>query len=423
MSNKRNLSSPKTNFSPRRVKFYECCINQINSELLNNKARKKRGYDPRYKHVDILRNANEKDYLDLAFENYLKINKPHFSSSAQNRFEQDGLKCFIKRNKSASVENSDLFVQNSLINEKYKLKGPIKIAFANTKVDVSNNQKSRRRKPQLNSKRFNTLARMLKQTDQENADMLLLPEFFLPYEWLSSLAKYSERTQRLIVTGLEHWTSDNTVYNFIVTICPLKVNGIKDAVVLIRLKNHYAPLEEFNIRGDQGGMHVPKPKTYLYDIINWRGLYFAPFYCYELADIAHRTLMRSKIDLLVVSEYNSDTNYFSDIVSAVSRDIHCYVAQVNSSDLGDTRLTKPSKTESKNMLRLKGGTNDTILIGEIDIDSLRAHQMQLYDLTKDSKQYKPVPPEFDLNFVRKRIKNSMLFDSGQTKSLPPLNKI
>jgi hypothetical protein len=75
--------------------------------------------------------------------------------------------------------------------------------------------------------------------------------------------------------------------------------------------------------------------------------------------------------LLIASEYNRDTNYFSNIVESISRDLHVYFAQVNTSQFGDSRITQPSRTEIKDILKLKGGENDTILVGKIDLGKLR----------------------------------------------------
>lgn len=107
----------------------------------------------------------------------------------------------------------------------------------------------------------------------------------------------------------------------------------------------------------------------------------------------------------MASEWNPDTNYFSNIVESISRDLHSYVAQVNTSQFGDTRITQPSKTERKDILKLKAGDNDTILVGEINIKTLREFQRELYATTKDDKTFKPLPPEFELGDVLNRINN------------------
>ena len=166
-------------------------------------------------------------------------------------------------------------------------------------------------------------------------------------------------------------------------------------------KNHYTHGEKLLIHTNH--YKVPKPEQTLYDLFVWKGIYFSPYYCFELADVKHRSIFKGKIDLLVASEWNPDTNYFANIVESISRDLHVYVAQVNTSQYGDTRLTQPSKTERKDILRLKGGDNDTILVGEVCLEDLREFQRELYITTKDDKIFKPLPPEFPLENVLKRI--------------------
>lgn len=80
-----------------------------------------------------------------------------------------------------------------------------------------------------------------------------------------------------------------------------------------------------------------------------------------------------------------------------------FVAQVNTSQYGDTRLTQPVETARKDILKLKGGKNDAILTGEINIKELRQFQLKKYDPT--GKEFKPLPPDFSVADVVKRINN------------------
>jgi hypothetical protein len=95
-----------------------------------------------------------------------------------------------------------------------------------------------------------------------------------------------------VITGLEHVTIDNVSFNFIVTILPFVKDGIKDAVVVYRLKNHYTH-EKLMIHTNH--FKVPKPTQYIYDLFIWKGIYFSPYYCFELADVKHRSLLREKL--------------------------------------------------------------------------------------------------------------------------------
>ena len=67
----------------------------------------------------------------------------------------------------------------------------------------------------------------------------------------------------------------------------------------------------------------------------------------------------------------------------------------------------PAKTAEKDIVRTSGGKNSTILVGEIDISSLRNFQINnhIFD-TNSSNKYKITPPEFNRNIVMDKILNN-----------------
>lgn len=119
--------------------------------------------------------------------------------------------------------------------------------------------------------------------------------------------------------------------------------------------------------------------------------------------------VKGKIDPLVGVEWNKDTNYFSNIVESCSRVLHCYIAQVNTSQYGDTRLSRPVETAHKDLLGLKGGTNDAILVAKIDIQAMRDFQIKTYALSHTGKGFKPLPPDFSVMDVLTRIEKQEFF--------------
>lgn len=400
--------------SPRPVKFWECCLAVINIQLASRQLELSDEKDDlKLNLFSLFKEVNEEGevvntsfYLDEAFDLYKRINEIHLPEHllTYGDFKKD----FYRY--SYDKQNTQCDLIEFQVNKEDRLKN-IRFSFANTEVKLENIEYSIRGIPQINSSRYNTFQKIFKYTREENADILLLPENVLPYQLLSSLARFSCDNSIMSISGLEHWKIKNYVFNFIVTVLPITVNNIKDAVVLIRLKNHYAPSEKELIRSEH--LFCPKPQKYRYDLINWRNLYFSPFYCFELADSMHRSLFKSKVDLLVASEWNKDTPYYSNIVEALSRDIHAYIAQVNTSQYGDSRLTKPSSSATKDILKLKGGVNDTVLIGEITLDSLRRFQRKNYNQTKDNKEFKPLPPDYDYKNAIKRENNKNILDDDE----------
>lgn len=396
--------------SPRPIKFGECCIAYSYMEL----SKLSSGELPSGLVLGIKKEILEKNsentqndssiYLNEVFDIYKKANTNHLAQYITDDVE---FKNSFYKSKIIDVSNNNtLNVHEIKANNKQGVIKEPKIAFANTEVKEENIISSLRGNPNLSSKRYLRYATILKRAREEDADILLFPESFIPINLLSSLSRYSEKNQTLIVTGLEHINCFQFAFNFIVTIIPFEINGIKDSIVLFRLKNHYSPSEELLITGNH--LHIPKPNPNRYDVINWNNIYITPYYCFELANVTHRSLFKSKIDLLVSVEWNKDTPYFSNIVEASSRDLHVYVAQVNTSQFGDSRLTQPSQSAKKDILRLKGGINDTILIAQIDISKLREFQRKTFALSRDDDSFKPLPPDFPLGNVLKRINNQSI---------------
>lgn len=402
------FSDEKKKLSPRMVKFWECCIAVTTNKLLGKSIDCFVGTDERYQYTNILNDCKEDEnfILNEAFKLYLEINTSHFTSDSPNitDFFRRVHKNIVPANGEKDVEINELH-----INTNGNFEDKPTIAIANTQVELLNIEKSVNGKPNLSHQRYLTFAKLLKESRKETANIFVLPEFSTPYEFVSSLAKYSEKNKMAIIAGLEHWKVNDVCYNFIVSIFPVKVNGVNDAIVLYRLKNHYAHAEELIIRGY--GYKVPKPKPYRYDLINWRNLYLTSFYCFELADTFHRSIFRSKIDLLIASEWNKDTPYFSNIVEALSRDLHCYIAQVNTSQFGDSRLTQPSESARKDLMKLKGGKNDTVLVESLNINALREFQLKYFERVKADQDdsFKPVPPDWNRKDVNNRIDNKNIF--------------
>ena len=112
--------------------------------------------------------------------------------------------------------------------------------------------------------------------------------------------------------------------------------------------------------------------------------------------------------------YNKDINYFSNISESVSRDLHCYYVQANTSYYGDSRVVEPRETLYQNPVRVKGGENDVIIKHVLKIDQLRQFQEQTHLLQCKNKErgdknnFKMTPPDYQHDKVckRGRIKNA-----------------
>ncbi|MEO9656296.1 hypothetical protein [Marinomonas sp.] len=294
-------------------------------------------------------------------------------------------------------------VKSSLLVSDKDSKNQINLAIANLKVNEDDISSAVRRDQQTNLsfKRQEDLYNILNSALYEKADLLVMPEVAIPVSWLPFMVAFSRRHQIGLVFGLEHWVSNGVAYNLIIEALPFRVSGkYKSCVMTARVKNHYAPAElELleSVRLKPGNPVLKENASAYYHKVSWRGLSFATYNCFELSDITHRVLFKSQIDLLFACVWNKDTNYYQHILESAVRDLHCYTVQANTSQYGGSCVLRPTKTESKMMLYVKGGDNPCVLTTKLDIKGLRDFQYKSKPGSKD--YFKHLPPGYDSDSV------------------------
>lgn len=285
----------------------------------------------------------------------------------------------------------------------------IQIALANVPVDQKHIEASYLGSPLIGRARLKPFTTLLNEVSRYRSvgnrriDLIVFPEVSVPHAWESMLAAWVRRHRIGVVCGLEHSIDfKGHARNEVLALLPYQTAGGHWVCVPVRrLKRFYSPAEEFLLRNEHLG--VPRPKSSRHQLFRWRGASFAIYNCFELASIEDRALFKGHVDFIVATEFNRDTNYFSNIVESAARDLHCYIVQVNDSGFGDSRVVSPSKSDFMNPLRIKGGDNLTFLTMKLDLTALRTHQRKGYGLQKDAKEFKPTPPDFPMSGLRKRI--------------------
>lgn len=277
-----------------------------------------------------------------------------------------------------------------------------RIGIANMNVDKDIIEKTALNQVNLSSQRRKDLFRIINDAISNKCDVLVLPELSVPYQWIDLLAAECKKNQIAIIAGLTYLvTNSKYALNIVVSLLPFTENNYKSCIIIPRVKNHYAPKEKTLLRSY--GYHVPEEVKSIYHLFHWRKSYFSVYNCFELASIEERCLMKSKVDFIVATELNSDTNYYSDIAGSWVRDIHSFFIQVNTSEYGDSRIMKPSKSVEKNMVVVKGGKNSTILVDDLDIEALRKFQLPGYAGQDAKGVFKNTPPRFNQKDVKTRI--------------------
>lgn len=384
-------------FSPRFVHFYEVTLFHIVDRVSSGTSK---FYHSGLHFASGGKKSSDKDYLEAAARDFYKLNfiRNHRDFGATNPRYREVSKQLFDLTESSKATN---WVRGIGIFDDRPV-DRLKVGIANMAIDEEIFSHPYLRRPVIKPVRRKVFNSILNQAEKEGVDLLVLPEVSVPVSWFKWISDHALRQQRAMVFGLEHWVVGNRAFNFIVTLLPFEFDGFKSLAVSIRLKNHYSPAETHLLEGY--GYIIPETKNPSYDLYNWRGCHFTAFNCYELSNIEHRSRFRSKVDLLVASEFNKDVAYFSNLVESSARDIHCYIAQSNDSKFGDSRVTQPSSTNTKDLIKVKGGRNPTVLVDTIDLSLLREFQLKEYLGQKDFGVFKPTPPDFDKAEVIKRMK-------------------
>lgn len=178
---KLEFSDEKKELSPRLVKFWECCIAVTTNKLLKDSNDFIVGGDERFQYTSILNNSTkDEDFiLNEAFKLYSEINASHFSTDSPSA--NDFFRRIHKNVKPANGEN-EVEINEIHVNTNELFEGKPAISIANTQVKLSNIETSVKGKPNLSNHRYLTFAKLLRESRKEGANILVLPEFSVPYE-------------------------------------------------------------------------------------------------------------------------------------------------------------------------------------------------------------------------------------------------
>ena len=362
-------------FSPRFIHFQEYClsqsilkINQINSEEFLNEV-----YN-NYKEI-LNQFSSYSNNLSLSISTELKTKKSNYIISEINASSPCGYFDVVDR-------NTDVYIALANINlDKHEMLSHGKFNTMQCSFERKSELYKLLNEAYIFTKKkliYNgNLSRSNNQTEitvKKPVKFLAFPEVSIPLEWVEDVAKFVRITGTAVICGVKHFLKGEKIYNCVATIIPVgSVKGYyHNALVVLREKNDYSP-EEVSLIEYNKYQFEEKEKSYNC-IFNWDDIRFAVFDCYELTDIYARAIMKSQLDILFAPEYNKDINYFSNIVESVSRDIYCFVVQINTSNYGDTKIIAPYKSELKCIINIKGGERDSIHIGKIDINEFREYQ-------------------------------------------------
>ena len=227
----------------------------------------------------------------------------------------------------------------------------------------------------------------------KGTDYLILPELAIPPQWFMRIALKLRARGISLIAGVEYLDAgENCVHNQVWSALTHDGLGLPSSIIYRQDKQQPAIHEERQLYNIAGVKMTPKTPHKTPYIIQHGDFRFAILICSELTNIHYRAAFRGKIDALFIPQWNPDTDGFNALVESAALDIHAYIIQCNNRLYGDSRIRGPYKDRWKrDVLRVKGGTHDYCITGEIDVLALRQFQSHHRSPTSG---YKPVPDGF-----------------------------
>ena len=422
--NKKNvkLNSEKIKLRPKFIHLYELQLYFILEAILNGNPFTKPYSE---KNLNQTRKCS-----DIETESKQNTDSSRcFLKKAEHEFKKSVLRFPLEEKTTPTIERIDKFdvlnrgilstpicaTKISINTEHHTSSNSIRIGIANLSIGGNTLSQSYHpeKHPNITLERWTDLAKILNAAVKNRCDLVVFPELSIPRRWLSWLSMWSRQHQVGLVFGMEYifgkkeqnedenkeLCSKYTAFNTTVALLPFEVEDLyKSCSISIRVKNHYSPEEIRNLQ--DCNYLLPEKEANVYHLYSWKDTQFTIYNCFELADIQHRSLFRSDLDYLIGCSCNKDIHYFNDIIDSVSRDLHCYVIYSNTSDYGCSRIIQPTKSESRNIAYIGGGSTPTLITGDINISKLRNFQAK----PTPGGDYKPLPPGFNPCKVHRRGK-------------------
>jgi len=388
---------------PRFIKLNEIMFYEIHREIFS-----KNNENINEDKIEYLENS-QKLYYCFNFEKSdsecIKENGLNNPLEINEKFKQVCKTC-----KLHEINENNINFSLNTIRVSYGIKNKVKVGLLNTKLDENNIINKIKNKNYLTNEHLDTIKGLINDAINKNVELLIMPEMYIPYEWIDKIAKVSKDHQMAIIFGVEPIVNRSEVGNYIMASLPFKVSDeYYETALLYRLKNHYAP-SELKLYKKYDKIPIYKKIkhndkiNYIkeYHLLIWNNIYIAPYYCYEIADIQDRSLFKNCCDIVTVSEFNKDTLYFNSIAESLSRDLFCYCIKSNTSEYGGSMIIQPSSSQDKYIINLKGGDDDYIVTCNLDIKKLREEAIK-NDLYCEDSSLKPKPPGFNREIIRNRM--------------------
>lgn len=281
----------------------------------------------------------------------------------------------------------------------------IALAMVDTNAEVAN--RAAVGNPDLGRERFENLASLLAELigRDPKPHYALLPELAIPSTWFIPIALKLQEKRINFISGIEYQpVSSSELTNQVWAALGIDGLGYPATFVYRQDKQRAAPGEERHLRELADLRVSPRTAWDAPPVIAHGDFRFGMLICSELTNISYRSSLRGNVDALFVVEWNQDLRTFEALVESAALDVHAYIAQTNHMKYGDSRIRAPRAKEwERDIVRLRGGEHNFVVVGEIDYWALREHQSAHVVL---NGAFKPVPDGYRISEARRRTPTS-----------------
>lgn len=347
-------------FSPVYISYEECIMHSL------------------FDRIHMYDCSNPLSYLDYskdALNNYFMLNY-----QGVENFETQYLQTYncIDNN---GFKKQGYTIESLTVNSDTQsyLEKPLKIATVNIEVENANIKAAINNVPNLSKFRMFEIRKLLNAAIKEHCDLIIFPEASIPLNWLRYLVNFSKANKIAIIGGFEPSVNrNNYAMNLLFTLLPYTIKAhdkpYNSTLLITRLKNYYSQNESNLIKK----LYKKVPKLYdlnpVYNIFNYNGARFSYYTSTELENADDRLIFNSQIDFMIASNWNSDSNNFSDIIESSSKELNSYIVNINASQCIDTTIVAPEESVKAHTVNIKSTETGSILLSTLDISGLRSFQ-------------------------------------------------
>lgn len=283
-------------------------------------------------------------------------------------------------------------------------KDKVVIALTNIRTDDSDWAATACDKPNLSSKRYQKLSKLVNDTLKlkPKPDYVLFPELSIPLRWLNSITARLSAAGISLIAGTEYRHSDgNKILSEAALVLADNRLGYRTFVKIWQPKLEPAVGEDKELTVKFGKEWKKFQKSFKPVYIH-NGVNFGVMVCSELQNSKARIQFQGAVDALMVLSWNRDLDTFASLIESAALDIHAYIVLVNNRKYGDSRVRSPAKESFlRDIARLRGGENDFVVAATLDIAALRAFQSRAKRWPEEEDKFKPIPEGFILQDDRK----------------------